>query len=103
MATMSCLKLLTSVKIAINKQRKGNSSIANENRQFVRSFVHVSQDIHLGNDQKMLMFWGILITYYVTNMLMGGGVGQQRVQRTNVTKLNIMCHIFLEFTHMWSC
>jgi hypothetical protein len=103
MATMSCLKLLTSVKIVINKQRKGNSSIANENRQFVRSFVHVSQDIHLGNDQKKFMFWGIVITHYATNMPMGGDVGQQRVKRTNVTKLNMMCHIFLEFTHMWSC
>jgi len=97
------LKTFDYVRIVISKQRKGNSFVANENRQFVRSFLHVLQDIHLGNDQKMLMFWGILITHYVTNMPMGGGVGQQKVQRTNVTKLNMMCHIFLEFTHMWSC
>jgi hypothetical protein len=88
-----------------NKQAnwKGNSSIANEDKQIVKSFLHVSQDIHLGNDQKMLMFWGSMITHYATNMPMGGGVGQQRVQQTSGTKLNMMCHILLEFTHMWSC
>jgi hypothetical protein len=69
----------------------------------MKSFFHVSQNFHLGNDQKMLMFWGNVITHYATNMPMGGGVGQQRVQRTSGTKLNMMCHIFLEFTHMWSC
>jgi hypothetical protein len=50
------LKTFDSVKITISKQRKGNSFFANEDRQFMRSFFHVSQNIHLGNDQKMLCF-----------------------------------------------
>ncbi len=49
------------------------------------------------------MFWGSVITHYATNMPMGSGVSQQRVQLTSGTKLNMMFYIFLEFTHMWSC
>jgi len=39
-----------STVLAMSRQRKGKISSADEKKQLARSFLHVSQDAHVGNN-----------------------------------------------------